>query len=95
MILLLLIDLIQKGELYCFVSKSQKGICKMNREGYFFCYSTNLLEFLRYKKGQRYVCTAFHDKTMKRFWLFEKTEELNQSLTEYTEHSRKLGLINI
>ncbi|MGG0275945.1 hypothetical protein [Bacillus rhizoplanae] len=67
----------------------------MNLEQYFFCYSTNLLEFLRFEKGQRFICTALHDKTMKRFWLFERTEELNQFLVEYTERSRALGLLTI
>lgn len=67
----------------------------MNLEQYFFCYSTNLLEFLRFDKGQRFICTAFHDKTMKRFWLFERTEELNQFLVEYTKRSKVLGLLTI
>ncbi|PFJ17583.1 hypothetical protein COD67_01855 [Bacillus cereus] len=67
----------------------------MNLEQYFFCYSTNLLEFLRFEKGQRFICTAFHDKTMKRFWLFERTEELNQFLVEYTERGKALGLLTI
>jgi hypothetical protein len=66
---------------------------KMNQEKYFFCYSTNLLEFLRYEKGQRFICTAFHDKTMKRFWLFERTEELKKLLIEYADYGRDLGLI--
>ncbi|HFK1549174.1 TPA: hypothetical protein ACGXMZ_005099 [Bacillus albus] len=67
----------------------------MNLEKYFFCYSINLLEFLRFEKGERFICTAFHDKTMKRFWLFERTEELNQLLVEYTERSKALGLLTI
>ncbi|KAA0770787.1 hypothetical protein DN392_22750 [Bacillus sp. BB51/4] len=67
----------------------------MNLEQYFFCYSTNLLEFLRFEKGQRFICTAFHDKTMKRFWLFERTEELNRLLVEYTERGKALGLLTI
>lgn len=67
----------------------------MNREKYFFCYSTNSLEFLRYEKGKRYICTALHDKTMKRFWLFERTEELNQSLVEYTNRGRDVRLLTI
>ncbi|WJE26684.1 hypothetical protein [Bacillus cereus] len=65
----------------------------MNLQQYFCCYSTNLLEFLRFEKGQRFICTAFHAKTMKRFWLFERTEELNQFLVEYTERSKALGLL--
>ncbi|MED5103139.1 hypothetical protein P9858_23770 [Niallia circulans] len=64
----------------------------MNQEKYFFCYSTNLFEFIRYEKGIKFICTAFHDKTMSRFWLFERTEELNNALLEYTERGKELGL---
>ena len=64
----------------------------MNEERFFFCYSTNLHEFLRYERDHKYICTAFHDKTMKRFWLFERTEKLNESLVEYTKRSKNLGL---
>ncbi|MEH7121554.1 hypothetical protein V7128_29815, partial [Neobacillus vireti] len=59
------------------------------------CYSTNLFEFLRFDKGQRYICTALNDKTMKRFWLFQRTEELEQYLVEYTERSKILGLLTM
>lgn len=65
----------------------------MNQNGkYFFCYSTNLYEFLRHEKGFKYICTALHDKTMKRFWLFEKTPELIQALVEYKERGKELGI---
>ncbi|MBE5107257.1 hypothetical protein IGI01_18815 [Bacillus thuringiensis] len=49
----------------------------MKQENYFFYYSMNLHEFLRYEKGHKFICKAFHNKTMKCFWLFEKTKELN------------------
>lgn len=65
----------------------------MNLDKYFFCYSTNLLEYLRFEKGHRFICTAFHDKTMKRFWLFERTENLKQSLIEYKERGKELRLL--
>ncbi|MEB2492868.1 hypothetical protein SOP93_17020 [Peribacillus frigoritolerans] len=65
----------------------------MNPDKYFFCYSTNLLEYLRFEKGQKFICTAFHDKTMKRFWLFERTEDLKQSLIEYKERGKELRLV--
>ncbi|PEY30034.1 hypothetical protein CN354_26350 [Bacillus cereus] len=64
----------------------------MKQEKYYFCYSPNLHEFLRYEKGHKFICTAFHNKTMKCFWLFERTEELNQSLVEYTKRGKDLGL---
>lgn len=64
----------------------------MNQENYFFCYSTNLCEFLRNKKGQKYIVTALHDKTMKRFWLFERTGALNKALVEYNETGKYLSI---
>jgi hypothetical protein len=65
----------------------------MNLDKYFFCYSTNLLEYLRFEKGQRFICTAFHDKTLKRFWLFERTENLKQALIEYKKRGKELRLL--
>lgn len=64
----------------------------MLQEKYYFCYSTNLSEFLRDVKGIEAICNAFHHKTNKRFWLFEKTTELKEALAEYTENSKDLGL---
>ncbi|MFV0942024.1 MULTISPECIES: hypothetical protein [Bacillus cereus group] len=55
----------------------------MDMNKYFFCYSTNLHDFLRYEKELRFICTAIHDKTNKRFWLFERTEKLAKALVEY------------
>lgn len=65
----------------------------MNTEDkYFFCYSTNLHEFLRYEKEIKYVCTAFHATSNKRFWLFERSEELKNALTEYRLKAQELGI---
>ncbi|KAF2425587.1 hypothetical protein [Bacillus subtilis] len=63
-----------------------------NMDKYFFCYSTNLHEFLRYEKGIKFICTAFHDKTGKRFWLFERDEQVVNALKEYNERGKELGL---
>lgn len=64
----------------------------MNMEKYFFCYSTNLYEFLRYEKEIKFICTAYHDKTSKRFWLFEREDILLDALKEYNERGKELGL---
>ncbi|AQQ64328.1 MULTISPECIES: hypothetical protein [Bacillus] len=64
----------------------------MDMNKYFFCYSTNLQEFLRYEKYIRYICTARHMTSNKQFWLFERTEELNIALAEYRVNSEKLEL---
>ncbi|NUJ17346.1 hypothetical protein FKN04_12225 [Bacillus glycinifermentans] len=60
----------------------------MNQEKYYFCYSTNLSVFLREDKGIEAICNAFHHKTKKRFWLFEKTDEVKEALAEYTGNNR-------
>ncbi|AYY28120.1 hypothetical protein ACS2QC_23915 [Bacillus cereus group sp. Bce033] len=64
----------------------------VNMEKYFFCYSTNLLEFLRYEKGFKYICSAKHITTNKQFWLFERKEELKIALAEYRVDGEKLIL---
>ena len=46
------------------------------------------------EKGIKYICTAFHDTTNKRFWLFERDGELLNALDEYNERGKKLGLKN-
>lgn len=56
---------------------------------YFFCYSTNLHEFLRYEKEINFICTALHTKTKNRFWLFERSEELKDALSEYHEDGKE------
>ncbi|MBT2667330.1 hypothetical protein J7J00_17780 [Bacillus sp. ISL-4] len=66
----------------------------MTQEKYFFCYSTNLMDFLRYEKGIKFICTAFHDQTNKRFWLFERTEQVADALKEYNKRGKDLGLHN-
>ena len=44
----------------------------------FFCYSINLYDFLKNKKGFAYLLTANHIHTGKQFWIFNKNDELNQ-----------------
>ena len=67
----------------------------MDMNKYFFCYSTNLQEFLRYEKDIKYICTARHRKSNKQFWLFERTEELKIALVEYRVNGEKLILKGI
>lgn len=55
---------------------------------YFYCYSTNLFHFLK-ASGQNYICSGLHEKTMNKFWLFEKTPQLNKLLDEYDDRKRQ------
>lgn len=56
----------------------------------FFCYSINLYDFLKNKKGLAYLLTANHIHTGKQFWIFNKSDELLKALDEYRENGKKL-----
>lgn len=51
-------------------------------ERYFYCYSKPLKDFLL-DNGERYIIKAIHEKTKKKYWLFEGTEKLNKLLDEW------------
>lgn len=51
-------------------------------EKYFYCYSRPLKDFLL-SNGERYIIKAIHEKTKKKYWLFEGTEKLNKLLDEW------------
>jgi hypothetical protein len=51
---------------------------------YFYCYSTTLYHFLKASQ-QRYIVAGLHEKTLNKFWLFEKTPQLARLLDEYDE----------
>lgn len=47
------------------------------------CYSLNLRNFL-YSKGFRYKLAALNPNSNKLFWVYIKTKELDEVLTEWT-----------
>ena len=49
---------------------------------YFYCYSKPLKDFLL-DTGERFITKSIHEKTKKKYWLFEGTEKLNKLLTEW------------
>lgn len=49
---------------------------------YFYCYSWPLKEFLR-NNGQSSVVSGKHPNTDKKYWVFERTEQLNGLLTKW------------
>jgi len=51
-------------------------------ERYFYCYSNPLKNFLL-SNGERYINKSIHEKTKKKYWLFEGTENLNNLLAEW------------
>lgn len=54
-----------------------------NTNEYFFCYSIPLFKYLKMDKGISFICYALHDKSLKPFWLFKRTSELNQALIDF------------
>lgn len=52
---------------------------------YFYCYSMKLFKYLKMDKKINYICSALHEKTVNKFWLFNRDDELNKALTEYME----------
>jgi len=52
----------------------------------FYCYSGKLKSFLMYKKNLRYLHKGLNDKTQRNFWVFERSEELNDALTEWSQN---------
>ncbi len=49
---------------------------------YFYCYSYPLKENLM-KNGVNPIFNSIHEKTQKKFWVFEGTEQLNKLLDKW------------
>lgn len=54
----------------------------MNVKDFFFCYDKKIMKYLRYDKDISFITRALHPETKVEFWLFYKTEELEQALSE-------------
>ncbi|WP_339171210.1 hypothetical protein [Anoxybacillus sp. FSL W8-1294] len=52
-------------------------------KNYFFCYDKRLADFLRYKKNIEYITKARSVKNGFIFYLFEKSESLQESIDEW------------
>lgn len=62
----------------------------MNTSEFFYCYSTNLHDFLR-RNGHRYICTGLNEHTHRKFWQYRRTDDLNRLLAEYAAGSNDLA----
>lgn len=49
---------------------------------YFYCYSKPLKDFFL-QNGLRYIIKSVHEKTHKKYWLFESCEEIDRLLAEW------------
>jgi hypothetical protein len=56
---------------------------------YFFCYSINLFRHIR-DSGIQYISKGINPSTGRSFWLFERTDELNDKLTEWKYKLNKI-----
>lgn len=52
------------------------------KDKYFFCYDEKIAKYLRYDKGILFITSALHEKSGRKFYLFEQTEELAIALSE-------------
>lgn len=55
---------------------------------YFYCYSRPLKKFL-IENGLQYILYARHPATMKRYWVFEKSGQLEECLSLWKDHRNK------
>lgn len=53
----------------------------------FYCYSHPLKEFL-IRNGEKHFAKGIHDKTNKKFWMFNGTKQLNQLLTVWRNRKK-------
>lgn len=66
----------------------------MDRDKYYFCYSQNLMKFLK-DNNEEWICIGVNDKTNRKYWLFEKSDSLKKLLGIFTEKKQKfLNKIN-
>lgn len=49
---------------------------------YFFCYDKKIMKYLKYDNGIPFITSALHEKTGKKFWLFEQSSELKEALSK-------------
>jgi hypothetical protein len=52
---------------------------------FYYCYSPAQYRYLR-DLGVKYICTGLNENTMRQFWQYARTNELNEILTKYAEN---------
>lgn len=53
--------------------------------GFYYCYSPAQYRFLR-DSGVKYICTGLNESTMRQFWQYARTDELNEVIKKYAEN---------
>lgn len=55
----------------------------MRNDKYFYCYSYPLKSFIM-DSGEKYVIKGIHKNSQKTFWVFERNENVERLLAEWT-----------
>lgn len=55
----------------------------MDKSKYYFCYSPTQHKFIHKNYKLEYICAALNEKDLRKFWLYEKSEQLSEALTQY------------
>lgn len=53
---------------------------------YYFCYSTNLYRELKHTNNIQYITKGINPSNNKTFWVFEKTDQVKEILTNWTNN---------
>lgn len=56
----------------------------MEKSELFYCYSPKLKNHLVHKCKIKYLHKGFHEQRERWFWVFTRTEKLNDGLTEWS-----------
>lgn len=57
----------------------------MDKRNYYFCYSPVQHKFIHNQHDIPYICSAIHETTKSKFWLYERNDELDKALKNYDE----------
>jgi hypothetical protein len=56
----------------------------MNKD-FFFCYSKELHNYIQTRHKINYICAAYHESTYKKFWLYQRSDNLKKALDTYKQ----------
>jgi hypothetical protein len=64
--------------------KTEKEFRKVLKDKFIFCYSPKVMNYLRHR-GCRYICKSNHEMTNSPFWLYMRTPDVEEMMTEYRD----------
>jgi len=70
------------------MNMSQKDFKAMLKDRFIFCYSCELMNFLRHR-NIRYLVKGVHENTLNPFWVFDRTDEISDILADYKDRHNK------